>query len=91
MPFYTYVLVNEHGKTYVGQTNDLTRRLEEHNGARHSHTLHTKRRGGPWSCVYVQEYPTRAEAMKRERQLKSGGGREFIRELIAERAKDSGC
>ena len=92
MPFCTYVLVNDRNETYVGQTEDLARRVAEHNGMRLSDTLHTKRHGGPWFVLYSQEYPTRSEAMKRERQLKSGGGRQFIRQLVTPRAsKTGGC
>ncbi len=39
----------------------------------------------PWKVVYTEEYPTRAEAMKRERQLKSQKGREFIWKIIREK------
>lgn len=48
MPYHVYVLVSETtGKTYVGQTQDLTRRLEEHNDPDCVGTLHTKRHVGP--------------------------------------------
>ena len=44
---FTYVLVSEStGKTYVGQTEDLRRRIEEHNDHNNRRTLHTKRRLG---------------------------------------------
>ena len=92
MAFWTYVLVNEGGETYVGQTGDLERRLAEHNGNRPSDTLHTKRHKGPWAKLYSKEYATRAEAMKREKQLKTGAGREFIKQLLKQRnVKESGC
>lgn len=39
----------------------------------------------PWELVYTEEYPTRAEAMKREKQLKSQKGREFVWKLIKEK------
>ena len=40
---FTYVLVSEStGKTYVGQTEDLRRRIEEHNDPNNRRTLHTK-------------------------------------------------
>ena len=43
---FTYVLVSEStGKTYVGQTEDLRRRIEEHNDPNNRRTLHTKRDG----------------------------------------------
>ena len=36
----------------------------------------------PWEVVYSQEFTTKAEAMKREKELKSAKGRAFIWEII---------
>ena len=67
------------GKLYTGQTKNLTRRLSEHESglARYS------RGRGPWELVFTEEYATRAEAMQRERFLKSGQGRAFIKSILA--------
>jgi len=82
MPFHVYVLANSDNQTYVGQTSNLKARLAEHNDPECALTLHTKRRRGPWRLLYHEECASRAAAMKRERQLKSGGGRRFIRSLL---------
>ncbi len=83
MPFYVYVLRSQTtGKTYVGHTSNLQYRLQQHNDPQCSLTLHTKRNRGPWKLVYHEEYKTRAEAMRRERFLKSGHGRDFIKRVI---------
>ena len=87
MSYYVYVLVNPEGKTYVGQTQDLSQRIAQHNDPDFHGTLHTKRHRGPWQLIHRQEVASRSEAMRRERQLKSGGGRRFVRSLL-ERA---GC
>jgi putative endonuclease len=84
MSYYVYVLMNPDNKIYIGQTNDLQRRLEEHNDPDFRGTLYTKRNKGPWELVYSEEYATRSEAMIRERQLKSFQGREFIRKHLQE-------
>jgi putative endonuclease len=81
MAFYVYVLVNENGDTCVGQTADLERRLQLHNDPECDLTLHTQRLPGPWDILYSEKCADRAEAMKREKQLKSGGGRRFISSL----------
>jgi len=78
-----YVLLNPQGKTYVGQTGQLTTRLDQHNDPAYRGTLHTKRHAGPWKLVHQEQFSTRAEAMRRERELKSGCGREWIKKLIA--------
>ena len=84
MPFWAYVLQSEStGQIYIGQTNHLHARLQEHNAPDFRGTLHTKRRPGPWRLVYSEECATRSDAMRREKQLKTGSGRRFIRQLLA--------
>jgi putative endonuclease len=69
-------------KIYIGQTDDLDRRLFEHNnGLLSIYTKHYK----PWEVIYTEEYLTRGEALKREKQLKSQKGRDFIWNLINQR------
>ena len=83
VPCFVYVLVNPEGKTYVGQTNDLERRVAQHNDPHCKGTLHTKRHKGPWKLIHQECLESRAEAMRRERELKSGKGRDWIkRELL---------
>jgi len=82
MAFCVYVLCNPQGHTYVGQTSDLERRLAEHNDPNCRLTLHTKRRPGPWRLLHSEEFSSRSAAMQRERELKSGKGREWIRRTL---------
>lgn len=80
MSCYTvYVIGNARGDRYVGQTNDVAKRLQQHNDPLFRGTLHTKRRRGPWKLLYTETFVTRAEAMRRERYLKTGRGREWLR------------
>ena len=73
--FFTYVLVSRSTQeTYVGQTEDLARRLLEHNDPLNRRSFHTKRRPGPWLVAYSERHDSRAEAMRRERFLKTGRG-----------------
>ncbi len=83
MAFWVYVLQSETtGKVYIGQTNDLRLRLSQHNDPNFQRTLHTKRNQGPWKLVQTETFSTRAQAMSREKALKSGQGRKWIREEI---------
>jgi putative endonuclease len=82
MPFFVYVLLNPQGKTYVGQTADLERRLNQHNDPTCRLTLHTKRHPGPWRLLHFEEVSSRSAAISRERELKSGKGRESIRGVL---------
>ena len=79
--FHVYVLVSEAtGKRYVGQTDDVERRLAEHNRPEHNPKKFTSRHAGPWALIHQEAYPTRAEAMRREKWLKSGAGRQWLDE-----------
>ena len=83
MAFFVYVLLNPQGKTYVGQTADIERRVAQHNDPQCRLTLHTKRHIGPWRLLHSEEFSTRSAAMRREKELKSGKGRVWIqRELL---------
>jgi len=77
MLYWVYILQSETtGKTYVGQAENLERRLTQHNDPKFRLTLYTKRNPGPWKLIHREEYPTRSDAMRREKWLKSGQGRE---------------
>jgi putative endonuclease len=79
--FYVYVLQSESTKHYyTGFAADLEQRVGQHNAGI---TKSTKNRG-PWKLVYQEQFDTRAEAMRREKFLKSGKGRELLGELIAQ-------
>jgi len=66
-------------KSYIGQTEDLKRRFFQHSDGLLS--IYTKK-CKPWEVIHTEEYTTRSEAMKREKQLKSSRGRTFIWDLV---------
>jgi putative endonuclease len=81
--FWVYVLINRTaGKRYIGQTDDLDRRLIEHNGQSENSRRYTGKYQGKWELVYSEQHPSRSEAMKRERWMKSGIGRKWLDERI---------
>lgn len=55
---------------YVGYTNDLRRRLIEHNS---SGNKSTHRKDGAWVLIYAEAYRSESDARTRERRLKSHG------------------
>jgi len=63
------------GKRYIGQTDDLDRRVAEQNSREHNPCKFTSKHAGPW-LVYHETCATRSDAMRRERWLKSGVGRQ---------------
>jgi putative endonuclease len=81
--FYIYILQSESsGRFYIGHTNNLDRRLAEHNDPASKNSLTTKRFSGPWQLVHSEQFATRSEAMAREKQIKSWKSRAAIRDLI---------
>ena len=79
MAFFIYILKSETtGGIYIGHTSDLERRLKEHNNPLAGKRRYTRKHKGPWHLIHFEEKKSRSEAMKRERFLKSGQGREWI-------------
>ena len=67
--FFVYILRTPSNTLYIGQTNNLERRLKEHSkkGSRGAKYM---RRFKSFQLVYKEVFPTRSEALKREIELK---------------------
>jgi putative endonuclease len=77
--YHVYVLrIKKSGRYYIGQTQDLSKRLEKHARGK---TKSMKNRG-QFEVVYVEKYSSRAEAMKREKEIKRYKGGEAFRKLL---------
>ena len=77
--FTTHVLRSKAcRRLYTGSTSDLGRRLEQHNT---DVSTSTKNRG-PWQLVHREDFLTLAEAVRRERYLKTGKGREELKRIL---------
>jgi len=71
--YYVYVIRSlSSGQLYKGQTNNLERRLHEHEIDR----------WGPYDLVFVQICDNKSESMLLEKYLKTGQGRKYINSLI---------
>ncbi len=79
MPHYVYILQSlKDNRYYIGETSNVEERLVFHNlGKQRS----TKNRI-PFRLILVKEYPTREEALKREKQIKSWKGGQAFQKLI---------
>jgi putative endonuclease len=83
--YFLYILRTSANTLYIGQTNNLERRLEEHRNNK-SKSAKYIRYFPSFDLVYSEKHPTREAAMKREWQLKkwSRAKKEtLIREAIA--------
>jgi len=67
MPYCVYVLVCENGAFYTGYTRDVEARLRLHKKGRGAKYVRTH---PPERVVYLEEFETRSDAMKREREIK---------------------
>ena len=78
--WFVYILRSErNGRYYVGSTNDMTRRLGEHNCG---HTPSTRGKG-PWVLAYSEPAKNEAEARQRDREIKAWKSRIMIEKLIS--------
>jgi len=76
---YTYVLLCADNKFYIGSTDDLRRRLRYHENG---HVPSTSRRR-PVLLLYYEACLSLSAARRREKQLKTGYGRKFLKERMA--------
>jgi putative endonuclease len=80
MEFVVYILFSEkYNTTYTGYTSDLISRFKSHNElATKGHTIKFR----PWIVLHVEFYTDKKTAMTREKYLKSGVGRDFIKTML---------
>jgi predicted GIY-YIG superfamily endonuclease len=64
---------------YVGIAKNAEVRLKEHNGGKNRYTKGLR----PWIIIYRELYPDWESARKREKYLKSGVGKEFLKSLAS--------
>lgn len=77
---YVYLIHSKKsGEFYVGSTPNLRRRFYSHNAGDNIAT----KAGTPWTLVYYEAYPTKEDAITRERRLKYyGQGLRRLKERI---------
>lgn len=78
---YVYLLKStKTGSYYIGCTNDLRRRVAEHNSGK---SISTKSKM-PWELRYYEAYTSKSDAFQREKQLKKNksGYRELRKRLV---------
>ena len=63
---------------YVGLTNDLNKRFKQHNSGKET----TTKPYAPFELIYTEILLDRTSARKREKYLKSGVGKEFLKNLL---------
>lgn len=79
--YYLYLLFSpKTNRIYIGTTPDLKKRFYSHNRGKNIATKF----GVPWKLVYYEAYSTKADAIRREQNLKKyGQGLRRLKERIA--------
>ena len=77
--YFLYILNSpSRKKYYIGYTSNPDARLIKHNSKHKGFTHGVK----DWEIVYTEQFQTKQEAMKREKQIKSWKNRQLIEALI---------
>ena len=73
--FYVYLIksISHPEQKYIGMTDDLPQRLDQHNSGLSYHTSKYK----PWKLVNYIAFSSKSAAAKFEQYLKSGSGQAF--------------
>jgi len=79
-PYYSYIIYSQtRDRYYVGSSSNPEQRLERHNQGATPST----RSGRPWKLMYVEQYASKTEALKREKDIKRRKSRKYIEDLIS--------
>ena len=79
MIYTTYVLINKSEiKTYVGHTNNLEKRLDQHNQGKGTFS----RRYRPWKILHKENFLNEIDSVKREKYFKSAAGRRWMKKNL---------
>jgi putative endonuclease len=77
--YYVYVIQSKKDKQfYTGFTRDLENRIREHNKGRVSST----KERGPFELIYYEACLNEQDALAREKYLKSGMGKQYLRNRL---------
>ena len=76
--FWVYVLENPRGKFYVGQTENIALRVQDHNRT-DCFEGHFTGKNGPWKLVWWETHNSHGSAVQRERQIKRMKSSKWIR------------
>jgi len=80
MKGYVYILYSDKtNKYYIGSTNNLERRLRDHNNSNTPSTTF----GKPWNIKFFQEFTDLKIARKIEHQIKKYKSKIIIEKIIA--------
>ncbi len=77
--WYIYLLQNKYGKWYTGLTQDMQKRILEHNSEENKSST---KYGKPWKIIYCEISLNKKDAIAREKYLKSGMGKRYLKNRL---------
>jgi putative endonuclease len=83
MFYYVYILRNEQGRLYIGYTENVERRVSEHNAGK----VFATKPYIPYKLIFFEAYTSMADAKRREMYLKTSKGRTTIKTMLADTLK----
>jgi len=97
--YYIYLLENEDDKSwYIGFTTNIKERVDAHNQNKGGRTTKKKLRNNfsrgtatksePWKLIYHEMYLDKMDAIGREKFLKSGSGRRYLKKQLVHYLKN---
>ncbi len=76
--YCVYILLLNNSQIYTGYTEDLKRRLPEHE---HGNVASTAKRK-PLKLIHYEAYLLKSDAQRREKYLKTTEGKRFLKQQI---------
>lgn len=77
--FYVYVLLSQSdGNFYIGFTQDIHKRLEQHNRGENKSTAPRT----PFKLIYFEYHLSREDALRRESYFKTSSGKRSLKQMI---------
>lgn len=76
---YTVYVISPLSKIYIGYTSNFSKRFLSHNNlGSEGFTIRYR----PWIILFIEPYDSKSTAIKREKELKAGQGRKYIKEYL---------
>ena len=78
--YYVYILENEDKSFYIGFTENLKQRISDHQIGKGGKTTKSK---SNWKLIYFECYLNKFDALGREKFLKGGSGRKYLKKQMS--------
>ena len=87
MPYWVYIIQSQStSRYYCGYSDNVERRVNQHNDPEYRGSRTTKVFQGPWNIIWTKECPNRSEAVALERKIKKRGISRYLNDRSAESA-----